>query len=108
VVRLQHGQYPFRHQPEHRLIAVNTILAGAGGALSTMAVTWLLRGKPDVSMTLNGVLSGLVSCTGGVAVVSPFSALAIGGTAGLILYFSLTAFERRRIDDPVGAISSTG
>jgi Amt family ammonium transporter len=94
--------------PSIALIAVNTILAGAGGALSTMAVTWLLRGKPDVGMTLNGILSGLVSCTGGVAVVSPLSAAAIGGTAGLILYFSLTAFERRRIDDPVGAISVHG
>jgi Amt family ammonium transporter len=94
--------------PSIALIAVNTILAGAGGALSTMAVTWALRGKPEVGMTLNGVLSGLVSCTGGVAVVGPFSALAIGGTAGLILYFSLTAFERRRIDDPVGAISVHG
>jgi ammonium transporter, Amt family len=90
------------------LIAVNTILAGASGALCTMAVNWALRGKPDVSLTLNGVLSGLVSCTGGVAVVSPFSAVAIGGVAGCILVFSLSAFERRRIDDPVGAISVHG
>jgi Amt family ammonium transporter len=94
--------------PSIALIAVNTILAGASGALSTMAVTWLVRGKPDVGMTLNGILSGLVSCTGGVAVVSPFSAAAIGGAAGLILYFSLSAFENGRIDDPVGAISVHG
>jgi Amt family ammonium transporter len=94
--------------PSIALIAVNTIMAGASGALCTMAVTWLLRGKPDVGLTLNGILSGLVSCTGGVAVVSPFSAAAIGGVAGLILYFSLSAFERRRIDDPVGAISVHG
>ena len=94
--------------PSIALIAVNTILAGASGALCTMAVTWFLRGKPDVSLTLNGVLSGLVSCTGGVAVVSPFSAAAIGSVAGFVLYFSLSAFERRRIDDPVGAISVHG
>jgi len=94
--------------PSIALIAVNTILAGASGALCTMAVTWFLRGKPDVSLTLNGVLSGLVSCTGGVAVVSPFSAAAIGSVAGCILYFSLSAFETRRIDDPVGAISVHG
>ena len=94
--------------PSIALIAVNTILAGAGGALCAMAVTWVLRGKPDVGMTLNGILSGLVSCTGSVAVISPFSAAAIGGVAGLIFYFSFSAFERRRVDDPVGAISVHG
>ncbi len=94
--------------PSIALIAINTILAGASGALCTMALTWILRGKPDVGMTLNGVLSGLVSCTGGVAIISPFSAVAIGSLAAFILYFSLKAFERWRIDDPVGAISVHG
>ena len=94
--------------PSIALIAVNTILAGASGALCTMALTWALRGKPDVGMTLNGVLSGLVSCTGGIAIISPFSAAIIGIVAGFILYFSLQEFERRRIDDPVGAISVHG
>jgi len=94
--------------PSIALIAVNTVLAGASGALCAMAVTWVLRGKPDVGMTLNGILSGLVSCTGSVAIISPSSAVAIGSVAGLILYFSLSAFERRRIDDPVGAISVHG
>ena len=94
--------------PSIALIAVNTILAGASGALCTMALTWTMRGKPEVGMTLNGILSGLVSCTGGVAIISPFSAIAIGSVAGFVLYFSLQAFERRRIDDPVGAISVHG
>jgi Amt family ammonium transporter len=94
--------------PSIALIAVNTILAGSGGALCTMALTWALKGKPDVGMTLNGVLSGLVSCTGGVAIISPFSAIVISSTAAVILYFSIQAFERRRIDDPVGAISVHG
>jgi signal transduction histidine kinase len=94
--------------PSLALIAVNTILAGASGALCTMALTWTVRGNPDVGMTLKGVLSGLVSCTGGVAIISPFSAVAIGSVAGFVLYFSLQAFERRRIDDPVGAISVYG
>ena len=94
--------------PSIALIAVNTILAGSGGALCTMALTWALKGKPDVGMTLNGVLSGLVSCTGGVAIISPFSAILISSTAAVILYFSIQAFERRRIDDPVGAISVHG
>ena len=94
--------------PSIALIAVNTILAGASGALCTMALTWFLRGKPDVGMTLNGVLSGLVSCTGGVAIISPFSAAVIGSLSSFILYFSLKAFEQLRIDDPVGAISVHG
>ncbi|HSR11016.1 MAG TPA: ammonium transporter [Thermodesulfobacteriota bacterium] len=94
--------------PSIALIAVNTILAGASGALCTMVLTWVLRGKPEVGMTLNGVLSGLVSCTGGIAIVSPFSAVVIGSVAGGVLYFSLQAFERWRIDDPVGAISVHG
>jgi Amt family ammonium transporter len=94
--------------PSIALIAINTILAGASGALCTMTLTWILGGKPDVGMTMNGVLSGLVSCTGGVAIISPFSAAAIGSIAGLILYFSLKTFERWRIDDPVGAISVHG
>jgi Amt family ammonium transporter len=94
--------------PSIALIAVNTILAGASGALCTMSLTWFLRGKPDVGMTLNGILSGLVSCTGGVAIISPFSAVAIGSVAGFILYFSLQAFEGRHLDDPVGAISVHG
>ncbi len=94
--------------PSIALIAVNTILAGASGALCTMALTWGRKGKPDVGLTLNGVLSGLVSCTGGVAIISPFSAIIIGATAGFVLYFSLQALERRRIDDPVGAISVHG
>ena len=73
-----------------------------------MALTWALRGKPDVGMTLNGVLSGLVSCTGGSGDHQPLQRAAIGSIAGVILYFSLQAFERRRIDDPVGAISVHG
>ena len=94
--------------PSIALIAINTILAGASGTLCTMTLTWILGGKPEVGMTLNGVLSGLVSCTGGVAIISPFSAVAIGSIAGMILYFSLKTFERWHIDDPVGAISVHG
>jgi Amt family ammonium transporter len=94
--------------PSIALIAINTILAGASGALCTMVLTWVLRRKPDVGMTLNGVLAGLVSCTGSVAIISPFSAAGIGSLAGIILYFSLKLFERWHIDDPVGAISVHG
>lgn len=94
--------------PSIAFIAVNTILAGASGALSTMILTWTRQGKPDVGLTLNGVLGGLVSCTGGIAIISPFSAAIIGWTSGFILYLSLKILERWRIDDPVGAISVHG
>ncbi|MGB9698659.1 MAG: ammonium transporter [Thermodesulfobacteriota bacterium] len=94
--------------PSIALIAVNTILAGASGALSTMILTWTRQGKPDVSLTLNGVLGGLVSCTGGIAIISPFSATIIGLISGFVLYCSLKGLERLRIDDPVGAISVHG
>ncbi len=94
--------------PSIALIAVNTILAGASGALSTMILTWTRQGKPDVGLTLNGVLSGLVSCTGGIGLISPFSAAIIGWISGFILNFSVKTLERWRIDDPVGAISVHG
>jgi len=94
--------------PSIALIAVNTILAGASGALSTMVLTWTRQGKPDVGLTLNGVLGGLVSCTGGIAIISPFSAAIIGWISGFVLYLSLRSLERLRIDDPVGAISVHG
>ncbi len=94
--------------PSIALIAVNTILAGASGALSTMVLTWTRQGKPDVGLTLNGVLSGLVSGTGGIAIISPFSAAIIGWISGFILNFSVKTLERWRIDDPVGAISVHG
>jgi len=94
--------------PGIALIATNTMLAGASGALGTMILTWILRGKPDVGMTLKGVVSGLVSSTGGVAIISPVSAALVGVIAGVILYFSLKIFEHLKIDDPVGAISIHG
>jgi len=90
------------------LAALNTILAGGSGALSTMILTWFLRGKPDVGKTLNGVLSGLVASSGGAALFSPLSAIGVGGVSGLILLFSLQALERLKVDDPVGAISVYG
>lgn len=94
--------------PSIALIAVNTILAGASGALSAMILTWRWQGKPNVGLTLNGVLGGLVSCTGGVAIISPFSAALMGWISGFILYLSWRSLERWHIDDPVGAISVHG
>jgi len=87
-------------------IAVTTNLAAAAGALSAMTVVWMLFGKPDVSMTLNGALAGLVAITALCASVSPGSAVIIGLIAGVLVVLSVTFIERvLKIDDPVGAVS---
>ena len=90
-------------------IFVTTNLAAAFGATTTMIVTWIRYKKPDVSMTLNGALAGLVGITAGCDAVSPVGAALIGIISGLIVVFSVEFFEKVvRIDDPVGAISVHG
>lgn len=92
------------------LVATNTILAGAAGAVSAMAISFI-RGyhRTDVGMTLNGCLAGLVGITAGCAFVEPWAAIVIGILSGLVMYGSVRLFDQRlRIDDPVGAISVHG
>lgn len=90
-------------------IAVTTNLAAAAGACSTMIFSWLRYGKPDVSLTLNGALAGLVAITAGCAVVSPVGAVAIGLMAGVLVVLAVEFFDKVvKIDDPVGAISVHG
>jgi ammonium transporter, Amt family len=89
-------------------IAVNTTIAAAAGAITAMAAIWFKSGKPDVSMTANGMLAGLVGITAGCAAVSTIGALIIGGAAGVIVVGSVFFFDRIKIDDPVGAISVHG
>lgn len=91
------------------LIAVNTNLAGAAGAIGAMITAWLVLKTPEASMTFNGVLAGLVSITAGCANVNPASAVLIGLLAGIIVVLSVLFVERTlKIDDPVGAISVHG
>ena len=90
------------------LIALNTFLAGAGGAVGTMIFSRFGRGRPEAEMILKGVLSGLVSSTGGAAIISPLSAAVVGGIGGGLLSYSLSFCERLKIDDPTGAISIHG
>jgi Amt family ammonium transporter len=86
-------------------IAVTTNMAAAMGALSATAVAWLLLGKPDLGMTLNGCLAGLVAITAPCAFVTiPVSAL-IGLMAGALVVVGVLFFDRIRADDPVGATS---
>jgi Amt family ammonium transporter len=89
-------------------IAMNTILAGCAGAVATMIVAWIRFGKPDIGMTLNGVLAGLVAITAPCATTTPLGAVLIGLIAGVVVLFSVLLFDRIRIDDPVGAISVHG
>ena len=91
------------------LIAVTTNLAGCAAALTAMLTTWMRYGKPDVSMSLNGVLAGLVAITAGCANVSPMGAIIIGLCAGILVVISVEFVDKvLKIDDPVGAISVHG
>lgn len=90
------------------LIAVNTNLAACAGALLATATTWARVGKPEISMSLNGALAGLVAITAPCATVTPLSAVIIGAAAGVIVVFSVEFFENLKIDDPVGAVSVHG
>jgi len=90
-------------------IAVNTILAGAIATVSSMLYSWLKYGKPDVSLTLNGCLAGLVAITAGCNDVSANGSLIIGAVGGVIMILAVEFFDKKlRIDDPVGAISVHG
>ena len=90
-------------------IAMTTNLAAAAATLATLVVTWIRYGKPDVSMTFNGSLAGLVAITAGCDTVSNYSAIIIGLIAGILVVFSVEFFDKvAKIDDPVGAISVHG
>ena len=85
---------------------MNTNLAAAIATCTTMIVTWIRYGKPDVSMTLNGALAGLVAITAGCDCVSPAGAFFIGLVAGILIVFGVEFFDKTaKIDDPVGAVS---
>jgi ammonium transporter, Amt family len=91
------------------VIAVNTMLASAAGAIFAMFYMWKLYGKPDPSMMINGMLAGLVAITAPCAFVSSFWAFVIGAVAGLLVCWSVFFVERTlKVDDPVGAISVHG
>jgi Amt family ammonium transporter len=91
------------------MIAVTTTAAAAMGAITAMFTVWYRTGKPDVGMTGNGLLAGLVAITAGCAAVTPQAALIIGGAAGVIVVYAVSFFDNvAKVDDPVGAISVHG
>jgi ammonium transporter, Amt family len=91
------------------VVAVNTLLAGCAGTVTAMAWTNYKWGKPDISMSCNGMLAGLVAITAPCAFVAPWAAVVIGIIAGFIVCWSVEWYDQKlRIDDPCGAISVHG
>jgi ammonium transporter, Amt family len=86
-------------------VALNTNMAAAAGCLSATIVAWLVLGKPDLSMILNGTLAGLVAITAPCYWVGAGSSIVIGALAGVLVVFGVLFFDRVRLDDPVGALS---
>ncbi len=89
-------------------VAATTNLAAVSGAIAAMFFAWRKFGKPDLSLTMNGVLAGLVSITAGCAFVSPLEAIVIGGAGGVLMILGVSFLDRLRIDDPVGAFPVHG
>ena len=90
-------------------ILVTTNLAAAVSTTTVMIATWIRYKKPDISMTLNGSLAGLVAITAGCDTVDPFGAAIIGLLAGLLVMFGIEFIDKKlKIDDPVGAIGVHG
>jgi ammonium transporter, Amt family len=90
------------------LVAVNTLLAACTGFVMAMALTNAKYGKPDISMSCNGMLAGLVAITAPCAFVAPWAAVIIGGAAGVLVVYSVAFFDKVGIDDPCGAVSVHG
>ena len=90
------------------MIFVNTNLAAAAGSITAMLTAWGIFKKPEVGMSLNGALAGLVAITAGCNNVSPTSSVIIGAIAGIVVVLSVLFVDRIHIDDPVGAISVHG
>ncbi len=90
-------------------VFVTTNLAAVTATNAAMIVTWIKYKKPDVSMTLNGALAGLVAITAGCDVVNPWAAAVIGLIAGVAIVLAVEFIDKvLKIDDPVGAISVHG
>ena len=89
-------------------IAVTTIIAAATGAVAATLTIWVRSGYPDVGMAANGMLAGLVSITAGCGALDNWGAMWAGLIGGVIVVLSVQFLERRRVDDPVGAVSVHG
>lgn len=90
------------------LVAINTNLAAAAGAISMMVASWMRFGKPDLSLALNGALAGLVAITAPCSVVTPGASIFIGLVAGILCMYGVIWLDQLRIDDPIGAFPVHG
>ena len=86
-------------------VLATTSLAAAAGIVTSMATSWFIQKKPDLTMVLNGCLAGLVGITAGADTVTAASSIWIGGIAGVLVVLSVMMLDKVKIDDPVGAIS---
>lgn len=86
-------------------ITVTTNTAAAFGGVAATITAWLVLGKPDLSMVINGILAGLVAVTAPCAFVNVPSSAVIGAIGGVLVVFAVLFFDRIKIDDPVGAVS---
>ncbi|MDR3184186.1 MAG: ammonium transporter, partial [Prevotellaceae bacterium] len=90
-------------------VFLTTNLAAAAGGLSALILVWVKYGKPTLSLTLNGVLGGLVGITAGCDVVSPLGSVLIGALSGVVMVYAVSFIDRiLKVDDPVGAIAVHG
>lgn len=97
------------NDPFMNLVVVNTFLAAAAGAVTAMLITWKRTGKPDPSLTANGILAGLVAITAPAGSVENWAAIVIGIVGGIIMVAGVFFNENRlKVDDPVGAIAVHG
>ena len=89
-------------------VALNTALAASAGAVAATLISWMALGKPDITTILNGALAGLVAITASCAFVDVWASVVIGFIAGVLVFYSTRFFEKRRIDDPIFALSVHG
>jgi len=88
--------------------AMNTLLAAAGGLLTSFFLAGWQKRRPDPALLCRGLLGGAISSAGCSPVIDPWAAVVIGGLASLLVQGALTFFEKRRLDDPVGAVATHG
>lgn len=95
----------FQNPSDVMYILMTTNTAAIAAILTSTITSWIFIGKPDLGMTINGCLAGLVGITGSCAYVSISASLIIGAIAGVIVVFAVMFFDRIKVDDPVGATS---
>jgi Amt family ammonium transporter len=89
-------------------VAVNTNLGAAAGTIAAMIISWIVLGKADVPMMLNGALAGLVAITASCGFVDTWAAVVIGFVSGILVFYSIRFFDKMKIDDPIAALSVHG